>query len=62
MRQPQSWTSSIVGFALALLLVAWAVEHHGQVITAIWPLIAGLGLATALLFVGLAYWRRRDYW
>jgi len=62
MRQPQSWTSSIVGFALALLLVAWALERLGQVITAIWPLIAGLALVALLLFLGFTYWQRRDYW
>lgn len=61
MRQ-RSWTSSIVGFALAVLLVAWSLDYLAQVLLAIWPLLAGAASVLAVATGSIALWRRRDYW
>jgi len=62
-RHPGSWTSSIVGFALAVLLATWALDKFADLIYRIWPLLAGIGAAVV---VAAGLWRlwcyHRDTW
>lgn len=61
MNLPKSWTSSIAGFALAMLLVTWTLNQFIQLLVAIWPVLALLASCAALLLVGRLY-LRRDRW
>ena len=62
MRDPSSWTSSIVGFALAVLLVAWALDQFAEVVRDNWPILVGALVVVAAAIVGVTMWHRRDYW
>lgn len=56
-------TSSLVGFALAVLLVSWALREFVQVIRQEWLWLAGAGVFVVAVVVSLMVWRhRRDSW
>ncbi len=62
MRGLRSWTSSIVGFSLAVLLVAWSLQQAVAVLRDVWPVLALVALAVIGLLVGIGIFRRRNYW
>jgi predicted neutral ceramidase superfamily lipid hydrolase len=61
-RGPQSWASSLVGLALALLLASWALQQFAAVVRAVWPVLAGVAILAALGAFVFAYLRRTDRW
>ena len=56
---PRSWASSIVGFALAVLLAGWALHTAAELVLSVWPVLA-LSTLVVLTVIGLI--RRRDRW
>lgn len=62
MRGPRSWTSSIVGFALAVLLVSWALRELAQVIRDNWIILASVLVVAVAVIILVQVWRRRDSW
>lgn len=55
MKSPQSWASSIVGFALALLLAGWALQQFVALVMAVWPALAGLAVLVGIGLLARAY-------
>lgn len=62
MRGPRSWTSSIVGFALAVLLVSWALRELAQVIRDNWIVLVGVLVVALAVIIFVQIWCRRDSW
>lgn len=59
---PRSWTSSLAGFSLALILFAYSLDWAAGSIASALPVIFAVVLL-ALIVVGcVALFRHRDYW
>lgn len=62
-RGPRSWTASIVGFALAVLAAAVALNLAAQYLVAALPVLVPTAVVGGGAIVGWRWWsHRRDGW
>ncbi len=59
---PGGFGGNILTFALMLLLAGWAINAAVHLVLDVLPVLIGLAVAVAAVSVGMAVWRRRDYW
>ncbi len=58
---PSSLASSLLSFALMLLLAGWAINTAVHLILAVWPYLVALAVCVTAGSLAAAYWRR-DRW
>ncbi len=58
---PSSLASSILGFALMLLLAGWAINTAVHLILEVWPYLVALAVCVTAASLATAY-LRRDRW
>ena len=61
-KSPGSLGSSVMSFALMVLLAAWAINSAAHLILAVLPVLIGVAVTAVLAFIGVNVWRNRDYW
>jgi xanthine/uracil permease len=59
---PRSGASSIVSFALAVLLACWAVNWAARLLMAVWPVLVGTIACLALARAVIRFYWQRDRW
>ncbi len=58
---PSSLASSLLGFALMLLLAGWAINTAVHLILEVWPYLVALAVCLSAASLATAY-LRRDRW
>ncbi len=57
--QPGSWASRILGFALMVLVAAWALNVAARLLVAVLPVLSGLAVAALGAFMAVRLLRNR---